>query len=234
MAIRLLNKRDVDVAKARDRQIAVAEGLKLAQRVDGLREVSASEAVALETWRRETLSAITEDITATTSVRDGLQSEVKGLEERRALATSSLVERENAVQSREDGVAAEKEELKAAHLALDIRTTDVAGVENAAKEKLQVATVVHTQAKDVLAEASTIKANAEQTSRLADKTLHEAQANAATILANADEREGFVINRENAVAVREEQNRKDQIDLALGWQELKDRIATFERDLKRK
>lgn len=234
MAMRLLNKRDVDVAKARDRQIAVAEGLKLAQRVDGLREVSASEAVALETWRRETLSKITDEITATTSVRDALQSEVKGLEERRALATSSLVERENAVQARENASDTREGELKAAHLALDVRTTDVVGIENAAKEKHIVATVVHTQAKGVLAEASTIKANAEQTNRLADKTLQEARANAATLLANADVRDKFVKDREDTVALREEQNRKDQTALALGWQELKDRIATFERNLKRK
>ncbi len=61
--VKLLSKREIDVAKARDRQREIAEGTKLAQRVDGLRELAADEEKSLNDFRIKTLTAINEETT---------------------------------------------------------------------------------------------------------------------------------------------------------------------------
>lgn len=56
--MKLLAKSDIQKAKSIERQQLVNEGLKLAKRVDDLREVVAEEEQTLENFRRETLKEI--------------------------------------------------------------------------------------------------------------------------------------------------------------------------------
>lgn len=214
--------------------MAIAEGLKLASRVDGLRETTAREENALEKFRVETLSNIGDQIQTEEEKRNALKEEVKVLEERRVLALAPLVERETAITTKEAVLASKKAELKALNDKLVQKDMDSAKTENVALEKLGLAKVVHTQASATLLEASTIKANAEQTNRLAAKTLKEAEANATVLLAHATEQAQLVKDREEAVAKREEDNRQALIDIAKEWTKLHDYRATIDRNLKRK
>lgn len=60
--MKLLAKSDIQKAKSIERQQLVNEGLKLAKRVDDLRDVVAQEEAALEKFRRERLKQIHKEI----------------------------------------------------------------------------------------------------------------------------------------------------------------------------
>lgn len=77
--LKLLTKKEVDVAKAKDRSREVAEGRKLAESVDRLREVRAEEEVSLEKFRQKSLTTIHNEITELSTKKDELVSEVSRL-----------------------------------------------------------------------------------------------------------------------------------------------------------
>lgn len=77
MGMRLLPRREIDKAKASDRQREVDEGVKLAEKVDTLREIRSKEEVGLEKWRVETLKGIQEQISSLSKERNALEDKVK-------------------------------------------------------------------------------------------------------------------------------------------------------------
>ena len=81
--MKLLPKSDIAKAKSVDKQREIDEGMKLAKRVDSLREVAAAEEASLKKFRSETLGAINTEITANATKRDELTQEVQSLEERK-------------------------------------------------------------------------------------------------------------------------------------------------------
>lgn len=60
--MRLLAKSDINRKKSIERQQLIDEGLKLAKRVDDLREVVSQEEQALERFRRESIKEIHKQI----------------------------------------------------------------------------------------------------------------------------------------------------------------------------
>ncbi len=76
---RLLTKREVDTARSTEQQQQVAEGKKLAARVDRLRELQATEEASLFKFRCETLKVIQGEIDELIEKRDTLQVQVDGL-----------------------------------------------------------------------------------------------------------------------------------------------------------
>ncbi len=81
--VKLLSKREIDVRKAQDRQREIAEGTKLAHRVDGLRELAADEEKSLNDFRIKTLTAINEETTPLFKERDELLNELVALRDER-------------------------------------------------------------------------------------------------------------------------------------------------------
>ena len=77
MRVQLLSKREIDSAKARDRQQAVAEGLKLTRRVDGLRELQAETEANYEKYRISTLEEIGKQIDAKEAESEALEKGIK-------------------------------------------------------------------------------------------------------------------------------------------------------------
>lgn len=234
MGMPLLKKSEIAQAKARDTQAAIAEGLKLAKRVDALREVSATEEQSLEQYRVETLSNISGQIRTEAEKRDLLKEEIKALEERRVLSLVPIIEREIAVTKKEEELENKAQYLQSLESSLSQRQMDVAKIENATLEKLGLAKVVHTQATNALAEASTIKADAVVISRIAYTTLNEANANAKVMLENASLHDSQVRAREDSVFEREEESRNERIAISKEWTKLKDFEATLQRNLNRK
>lgn len=90
MGMRLLPKSEIDKSKSLDRQKEIDEGMKLAKRVDSLREIHAQEEASLATFRDKTLKLIQAEIEDKTSERDSLITEVRDLETRREIALRPL------------------------------------------------------------------------------------------------------------------------------------------------
>lgn len=100
--MKLLSKSDIATAKAKDKRREIDEGLKIAQRVDSLRETQAMEEAALTKFRKETLIAINQEIVSETRKKNELLKEVSDLEDRKREALKPLDEAWNAVRAKEE------------------------------------------------------------------------------------------------------------------------------------
>lgn len=93
--MKLLSKSDVQKAKSLDRQREIDEGLKLARRVDALREIAAAEESSLAKFRIETIAKIHDEISILAAKRDELQIEADSiLENARNEAQTIIMEAE--------------------------------------------------------------------------------------------------------------------------------------------
>lgn len=72
MPIKLLPKSEIDKLKSSDRQREIDEGVKLAKKVDALREIQSQEEVSLTKFRNETVKVIVSEINAKILERDAL------------------------------------------------------------------------------------------------------------------------------------------------------------------
>lgn len=90
MTLKLLDKRDIQAKKAKERSQEVAEGVKLARRIDALRETQAEEQSSLESFRVRTIETINKEIKALADTRDLLSGEVKNLEDRKKEALKPI------------------------------------------------------------------------------------------------------------------------------------------------
>lgn len=134
MAMRLLAKSEIDKAKAVEKKREVDEGMKLARRVDNLREIAAQEEASLLKFRQQTVATIHDEIITEQSKLDLLKAEVGSLAEQKVILQKPLDEewqklkqdreefdakadllfhRENAVSLREKSVQEDKRESEA-------------------------------------------------------------------------------------------------------------------------
>lgn len=74
--VRLLSKRDIDQAKAQDRQREIAEGVKLAKRVDELRGTLSKEESQAQLFREAATKQIQAEIASLLNQRDALKKEI--------------------------------------------------------------------------------------------------------------------------------------------------------------
>ncbi len=88
--MKLLSKSEITLHKGRERQEQINEGVKVAKRIDNLRETAASEEVALEKFRKESISAINQEIVLKEKEKNELLKEVSDLEDRKAQALLPL------------------------------------------------------------------------------------------------------------------------------------------------
>lgn len=68
--MKLLTKQEISTSKAKERKMEIDEGVKLAKRVDSLREKSAEEEVRLSKFRTESLNKLHKDIDGTMAELD--------------------------------------------------------------------------------------------------------------------------------------------------------------------
>ncbi len=73
----LLNRQEVDKRRAEERRQLMEEGIKIASRVDTLRETLANEEKATETYLAETLRGIQEEIAAKHLENETLDSQIR-------------------------------------------------------------------------------------------------------------------------------------------------------------
>lgn len=114
MSMRLLKKSEIDQIKAKDRQLEINEGLKIAKRVDALREVAAEEERSLTNFRIKTISLINEEINVEIFKRDSLKNEIKQLEESNSILKDKRIKLEAPLDLQEAW-----EEIKASESVID-------------------------------------------------------------------------------------------------------------------
>lgn len=79
MGVKLLPKAEIAELKAKQTSREIQEGVKLATRVDGLRQLQAKTEQELEAYKNSTLSAINDEIKKAIEERDKITGEVRQL-----------------------------------------------------------------------------------------------------------------------------------------------------------
>lgn len=231
--MRLLNKNEVNNAKVLDRQREVAEGTKLAAKVDTLRELHAIEEKGLEDFRQKTVKQIREEIDGLGAHKMALLSDISELEQERKLLQIPLDGEWEKVTKLQQVLFEEKAWLdeREEKLTEDLEEAN-ADAEELEKEKERVVDE-RERSKEMVASSGRILGEAKE-------TLADVQSKADVILKVAEFREKETIHRELRVAAQErdnnmvtEHNRAWDNNLVTRERALKDKYATLERTMKR-
>lgn len=233
MKLRLLNKSDIAKSKAQERNTEVQEGLKLARRVDGLREISAQEEQALSKFRIETLSEIGQQIAVKEKEREQLMREVYDLEMRREAALVPLDAEWEEIEKQRHFLAEGYDKLDKYSFVLEEKAIDIQEQEDLLEENERRIVDMHKRTNDLWQEADTIKSETERKNRLAEEILHKAERESSELLDKAAQKDKEVRDRDDAVSAREKSQEEDRRELLKEWALLKDRQAMLERTLKR-
>lgn len=231
--MRLLDKSAVQSHKAREQRQTIEEGVKLAQRIDNLREVAAQEEAALTKFRSETIAKIHEEIKAESAKKEHLTKEVRDLEKRRQNALEPLDQEEKKLQSERAAIEslrgeteAEKRAVEDSRAALDRATKQLRAKEQrVASERershagLLAADAAQKEAAEILAVARRRWTEVLEAGEVAEESLRK--------------RDIHIAARERDVTMKEESVAKSRAKLLKEWKLLKDRKALFERNIKR-
>lgn len=235
--MRLLQKSAVSQAKAVDRQREIDEGVKLAKRVDSLRQLSASEEKNLLNFRDKTMAAVRAEIAPLHQEKSVLLQDIESLKAQKKLLLQPLDEKweevnkaqkicddwEQELTAREDIAAHKEDNIHMFKASLEERANKILEKEKLVQEIVDTATKMIADAKVVLTNAH----NDAQSIKIQAETV-------ATMLT---ERENTVAMRERDVQSAKESNTKVRRANIERQKQLIDREATLERgfaELKRK
>lgn len=230
---RLLTKREIDVAKAKDRQREIDEGAKLARRVNSLRELAATEETGLDDLRRRQLTNLQADIEPKISELESLKTEIRGLENKRRALLEPLDQKERDLEAREETLDKRDEELsqKEVHLKLAIS----ANIQRERQDDIERGRIEDERAKGII-----FLSDADSKLRKADSIVQDARNQAAAIFVEAELKNNEVIEREKsadirelALTEREKMNKTKEKDLRNRERVLRDRYETLIRNQKR-
>lgn len=231
--MQLLEKRQIDGLKARERYQEIQEGKKLAEKVDALRELSAKEQTNLAKFSEESMSRLKAEIDKLITVREDIKSEIKVLERQKSLAKEPLDEEWAKFH-------AKRAELDSLELEIHAKQGSLIKKEEKYRKDVHSLGVEESRIEDERRRSVDSLAKAFQFLQEADSTLQDARNAAATIQVAAELRDNETIlrekeaqERERIVAQREEDSRKQEKAIEEGWILLRDRQLTLEDEINR-
>lgn len=211
--IKLLNKSEINTKKSLDRKREVDEGVKLAKRVDTLREVHAQEEASLEKFRVETVRVINEEISTTAEKLDVLKKEVKELEEKKAEALKPLTEEWEKLEAEKDVIVADQEiltkkesDFREAEKQLDIRTKSLEDEEKRIESNRE-------RADKLLLDASEKNEKAKTFLTLSEEKMAKADDYANKKSADIMEAENRIMSKEEKLNAREKMLNEREAEL---------------------
>lgn len=123
--MQLLTKNEVADAKNLDRKREIDEGVKLALKVDALRQAAATEEARLNLVRASTLAQVQKDIADITQEKISLSKEVEVLEHRKVQALKPLEEEHAVIKKEWEQIGFERTSNDHFNEALNSRANDV-------------------------------------------------------------------------------------------------------------
>lgn len=135
--MKLLTKSEIEQKRAADRKLEIDEGIKLARRVDNLRQTIATEGATYELFGNGNKQVVLEQISELVNERDTLRIEVGDLEVERAKLREpldaewdALREAQAALDEQDVDIRYRKRELKEDEAAHAIRRKDIEDAES--------------------------------------------------------------------------------------------------------
>lgn len=232
--MKLLTKSEVAKAQADVKKQEIDEGLKLARKVDNLREIKAQEEASLEKFRRETVSKINTEISLLDTKKSEVLKEVSTLEKARKklmeplddewkkihVANLAIGEKVQNLNEKESLILKREKETRIAFKETNNLLAKTILKDERAAELLLKADRKSTQANTVLKNAKEIEAKALSFKKEVEKELVERDIQAAV--------------RERSLDMRDINLKKKESSLEKEWELLEDRKAMVERRIKNK
>lgn len=229
----LLSKQEINTAKITERRQEIDEGVKLAKKVDALREVSAKEEANLSKFRSESLKQLKNDIEVLTRQKNVLQEELTRLEEDRKSLQKPLDNKWAEFWEKSEKLNSKEKEIEARIVQLD------------QKESLQIKSDYELSLKSDRLEnyKSQIEKNLLDSIKVVEQAqlkLDKAQEKLEKIDILVEKESAELLKREGQVAVEERNSRilresLNQRELKLNHREkfINDKYATLERTINR-
>ncbi len=229
MVMRLLSKQEINTHKALEKKQQIDEGVKLARKVDNLRELAADEDAALQKFRNETVAAINAEISTLSEHKIALMVEVSQLADARAAALkpidaeiavlnqtkADVVEAQRAMRSTAAQLSGRSYEIDDREREVEARENKVEAFEEQAEENYGISVSAREDAEDELAIVKRIRENADE--------------KVATITQELHEREVALLGRERDIEGKEKSIAAQQKTLNEKEREVEDRYQTLLR-----
>lgn len=231
--MRLLKKQEIASLKAKEQAREIQEGVKIASKVDSLRELQATTEQNLEKYRRETLASVQKDIDIAIDRRDEIKKEILVLQDK--------------LDAMLPGMETTRKELKKKEEYLEKTSLDI----ERRKEELSLAELdileAKKEAKDTLARVKTLESaialSAQKSAEYEEKTrktLHSTTEAEKALLRRKNEQEMEFNERERAISTKEDilitqgvLLEKEKKELNAEKIKLADRRAMIERTMER-
>lgn len=231
MSMRLQPKSEVLEKQASEQKQRIEEGLRLAKRVDRLRETQAQEDASLEKFRREKVAAINAEIAETRGILTPLQVEVANLKaERERLMKPLTLEWE--------AVALARQEAETLTASADSRVKEAEKAESKARTTLNYAETLmkavdqaRFDAASSLSDAENHRIEAQRKHDLAAQVLDETNRMQEDVKNELIPRIAAVSMREEGVRMKEAVLNDREADISKEWVLLEDRKRMLERDI---
>lgn len=231
--MRLLPKKELHVRQAQQKKAELDEGLKLARRIDSLREIAAQEEVSLASFRSKTLKSIQEEIDKLESERILVKKDVDDLRREKEEGLKQLDERDKVLQEKQKSLETLQENLNSGVYALKTLAAKI-------KEQTKQSNDYYNRAISVYRIVTEVRK--ETDARFVEVMSFVEQAkdrfNKVSLLADAVERDLrtrdiAVASKERDLTIREERLAKTTEELRKKAILLEDREQTLERELTR-
>lgn len=231
--MRLLPKSEILQKQAAVQKQTIDEGKKLAERIDRLRDVAATEEASLEKFRSETLARIHLETTEAATKRDELKNEVAQLERQRADAIKPLDEEYEALEVAKQALKDAEQDILSKQQQADILLADIEVRRKEIKDALARAETAEYLAAQKLEEASRKEQSMHSSLEEIQKTESEISTIKTKLNTELVHREQSCENRENSIILREQEVEKEKKLLQEERIRLDDRSRTLERAFNR-
>jgi chromosome segregation ATPase len=233
MSMRLLPKSEVSKAQATVKKQEIDEGLKLARRIDALRETHASEEASLNKFRTETVTRIHKEIEREEQkLADVIKKRDDARDERKNLLKPLTKEWAEVEKAKKEALMLKEEAETRVEIARE-HEEQVKEATKRASDTLTRALAKEERIDKALKEADDNQKESEQVLKRARDIEASAIKLKEDMEAELLHRDQALAMRESGVTIREEHLSNGESELAKGWKLLEDRKATFERAINR-
>lgn len=233
--MRLLDKKQVTLSKAVERQAEIEQGVQLAKKVDALREAVSIETANLERFRTQAVSRVKEEVASWIEKKQSIQSDVDSLKEEKWLL-GTIVEREWS------NVKGNKrlDEVEKLKKILTSKIDSLRQAENEMDERLDSVRNEEQRVDLIRQEALKLSTQAQIETQQSEKLALEIKERNISTMTVLEERTVAVLRKENDINARERDTdsklaivRAKDADLIERERALADKYATLQRTIDR-
>lgn len=233
MAVKLLPKSQLQEQKARETTREIQEGLKLANRVDGLRKTYSDVEQGLEKYGIATLTQIQGEIAAEQKKFEEISGKTRAMQAKYDAMIPEISMKRTELYQFERTLEKWEQKLEKRQEVVDLGEIDIAEAKQKAKDSLKRQEDNERIARNLLIEADKKKNEAEVTLITARKVSDKAYSDQKSMEASLNLREFSIQSQEKEILTKETQLMNDRKDLEQEKIRVKDQRETLKRSLER-